>query len=167
TEVTLNAIPNPGYEFAFWSGSISGADPRIALTMNSSKQANAHFKENKEGSEQENEVPLELVVSLGVGSEPRHDNIFRQDETMTITAHTNGETDNITCTLDDPLRGEVPIEMTWASSSYEGELDLGDLLTGSYLLRVEASKVIIIIAEIASTVSFRFMPFHPRPAFSP
>lgn len=43
TQVTLNAIPGPGYQFNGWSGSISGTTTPRTITMNSNMTVTAHF----------------------------------------------------------------------------------------------------------------------------
>ena len=43
TQVYLHAHPNSGYVFDHWSGSVSGSDPTIYLTMNGNKSVTANF----------------------------------------------------------------------------------------------------------------------------
>lgn len=43
TEVTLTATPNPGYEFASWSGDASGSENPTTITMDSDKSVTANF----------------------------------------------------------------------------------------------------------------------------
>ena len=41
--VTLEAVPNPGFEFTGWSGDLTGADNPAAITMSSDKNVTAEF----------------------------------------------------------------------------------------------------------------------------
>jgi hypothetical protein len=43
TEVTLTAVPSSGYQFASWSGDVSGTEPTVKVTMNSNKNIVANF----------------------------------------------------------------------------------------------------------------------------
>ncbi|MDO8716305.1 MAG: hypothetical protein Q7J73_05810 [Dehalococcoidales bacterium] len=43
-QVTLTATPTSGYIFDYWDGAITGTSPLAAVTMNSNKSINAHFK---------------------------------------------------------------------------------------------------------------------------
>lgn len=43
TVVTVQAIPSPGYSFLRWSGSLSGSDTSVSLTVNRDWTARAHF----------------------------------------------------------------------------------------------------------------------------
>ena len=45
TEVALTAEPTDGWKFDSWSGSVSGSDPTITLTMDSDKEVTANFSE--------------------------------------------------------------------------------------------------------------------------
>jgi len=45
TQVTVTAIPDPGWEFEYWSGDASGSKNPITITMSSDKNITAHFKE--------------------------------------------------------------------------------------------------------------------------
>gem|GEM_PF-542526 len=42
-EILLEAVPEPGYRFSHWSGSVSGSDNPLALTVDASCQVTAHF----------------------------------------------------------------------------------------------------------------------------
>ncbi len=44
TVVTLTAVANEGYVFAYWSGDASGTNPTIQITMNSNKNVIANFQ---------------------------------------------------------------------------------------------------------------------------
>jgi uncharacterized repeat protein (TIGR02543 family) len=44
TQVTLTAVPAPGYKFDHWSGDASGTSTAVTLTMDSNKSVIAHFK---------------------------------------------------------------------------------------------------------------------------
>ncbi len=44
TQVTLTAVPAPGYQFDHWGGDASGTSPITTITMNSDKSVTAHFK---------------------------------------------------------------------------------------------------------------------------
>jgi len=50
-EVTLTAEPAEGYRFGWWSGDLSTEDRQVTLTIDSDKQANAHFIEKRKTSE--------------------------------------------------------------------------------------------------------------------
>ena len=43
TQVTLTAMPSPGYQFDRWSGDASGTNPTVTITMNSNKGVIASF----------------------------------------------------------------------------------------------------------------------------
>ena len=43
TMVTLNAMPNAGYTFDYWSGDVSSTDESTTMTMDSNKTVTAHF----------------------------------------------------------------------------------------------------------------------------
>lgn len=43
TVVTVQAVPSPGYSFLRWSGSLSGSDTSVSLTVNRDWTARAHF----------------------------------------------------------------------------------------------------------------------------
>jgi uncharacterized repeat protein (TIGR02543 family) len=47
TPVTLTATPAPGFEFAGWSGDLSGAANPATITMDSDKAVSAHFVEQQ------------------------------------------------------------------------------------------------------------------------
>jgi uncharacterized repeat protein (TIGR02543 family) len=54
TQVTLTASPKTGYAFDHWSGSVSGANSVLTITMDGNKQVIAVFK------------PLDYTLSVGV-----------------------------------------------------------------------------------------------------
>lgn len=137
-EISVTAVtpsePGEGAASAQVLGSLSKD-----VVLKIGEETNIPEEEPEEGEE----TPLELSVSLGVGSEPRPDHIFRQDETLIITAHTNGEAD-ISCILKDPL-GDRPVGMEGGSECYVGSLELNDVIRrdypfGGYLLIVTASR---------------------------
>jgi len=43
TQITLTATPASGYQFNYWSGSVSGTNATVTLTMNSNKSVTAIF----------------------------------------------------------------------------------------------------------------------------
>ncbi len=45
--VTLTAVPQPGWTFTGWSGAVTGTSPTVSLTMNQSTSVTAHFKQDQ------------------------------------------------------------------------------------------------------------------------
>jgi uncharacterized repeat protein (TIGR02543 family) len=41
--VTVSATPAAGFDFEGWSGSVSGTDPMVEVTMDHARKATAHF----------------------------------------------------------------------------------------------------------------------------
>ena len=67
TVVTLQAIPNEGYEFSYWSGDASGTNPTIQITMNSNKNIIANFQLPNTSPQIEITEPMNgTVVSGGI-----------------------------------------------------------------------------------------------------
>ena len=44
TNVTLTALPAPGFEFDHWSGDASAAEVAVVVTMDGDRALTAHFK---------------------------------------------------------------------------------------------------------------------------
>lgn len=67
TTVTLTATPSSGYQFSFWSGSVSGTNQTTSVTVNSNLSVTANFTEIITSSEvtlQENETGFCSVDGL-------------------------------------------------------------------------------------------------------
>ena len=47
TEVTIEALPNPGFEFTDWSGDINSNDNPVTITIECDKKITANFSEVK------------------------------------------------------------------------------------------------------------------------
>ena len=80
TEVSLTAIPNEGYYFSHWDGSLTGSQNPISLTMNSDKNVIAYFTANT----------YTLTVNVvGGGSVTPSGGVYSADDVVTLTAIPN------------------------------------------------------------------------------
>ncbi|WP_082795632.1 Ig-like domain-containing protein [Flammeovirga sp. SJP92] len=61
TNVTLSATPNNGYEFIGWSGSLSGSQNPVTVTMNADKSITANFRTIDNDTD-----PVEVTISKRV-----------------------------------------------------------------------------------------------------
>jgi hypothetical protein len=81
TVVTLVATPASGYDFAYWSGSVSGTNPAVTLAMDENKSVIAFFEAIPE------EYTLTVNVSpAGAGSVSPSGGQFVEGTVVTLTA---------------------------------------------------------------------------------
>jgi uncharacterized repeat protein (TIGR02543 family) len=70
TEVSIKAIPNSGYRFTGWSGSVTGTTSPITITMDSDKSITANFNAEEKKKEEEKKK-LCFIATAAYGS-PLH-----------------------------------------------------------------------------------------------
>ncbi|MBN1345859.1 MAG: hypothetical protein JXQ73_24425 [Phycisphaerae bacterium] len=80
TKVTLKATPAKGWHFVKWSGSVSGSDTTVSLTMNADKKVVATFAENPP-----NTFTLATEV-IGQGTVQPSNGFYDSGDAVTLTA---------------------------------------------------------------------------------
>lgn len=63
--VNIQAPPNEGWEFDYWSGDVTGTDPFLRVTMDSDKTAIANFRKELAGQVSES-LPLLMMIIGGI-----------------------------------------------------------------------------------------------------
>jgi hypothetical protein len=74
SEITLEAIPGTGYEFAGWSGDLESDQPEVNITMDSNKQISATFS----------------IINTSVSLDPLALRVFPNPFTSHITIENDG-----------------------------------------------------------------------------
>jgi hypothetical protein len=79
SNVTLTAIPDPGWDFSYWSGDLSGSNNPEYIIMNSDKTVTAHFTSG------EYKININIEGNGVVIKNPNH-NTFPYGEEVELTA---------------------------------------------------------------------------------
>lgn len=131
SEVTLTATPDEGYHFTGWSGSMSGVDNPLMMTMDTTKSLIANFQINR----------YEMVILVENGKVDRHPKQALYDHVTTVT---------LTATPDDGYRfvgwsGSTSSTLTPLSIT----MDSTQTLTAHFALKEYA---LVIVADNGSVV---------------
>jgi len=79
--VTLTATPNTGYNFANWSGDVSGTNSSVTITMNSNKSVTANFAVQT--------YMLSITATNGSVTKTPDKTSYNYGDTVTLTATPN------------------------------------------------------------------------------
>jgi len=87
TNATIEAHPDQGYEFDYWSGDISGSSNPAIVLMNSDKTVTAHFTySGGDGGGDEIYILTTSVVPIGSGSVHPSLGTYSDGQEVTLTA---------------------------------------------------------------------------------
>jgi uncharacterized protein (TIGR02145 family)/uncharacterized repeat protein (TIGR02543 family) len=122
TEVTVTAMPNPGFIFQGWTGALTSSDSTVTITMNSNQTLIAHFAQ------------IQHTISLGWN--PEHGAVTRNPASLsyafgtqvTVTATPNqgytfigwsGDTTSASETITITVDGDKELTANFELDSYE------------------------------------------------
>ncbi len=131
TMVTLTAVPDSGWNFSGWSGSISSSDNPLSLTVDGAKALTATFQEGETGVKQTAGMPLAYAL------QQNYPNPFNASTTLSFSLKQPGMTTlEVYNTIGQMVK--TVLQQKMAAGEYRVPFQASDLPSGVYFYRINS-----------------------------